>query len=294
MKSIFTFLTIFATTVAFAQIPSADFESWSTPAGQTYENPTGWGTSNDVGAQLGVALTNVTKETGAPISGATSVKMNTVSLGFVNVAGVALTGSISYGSGLSFSGGFPFTTRPGSLTGKMKYNAGATTDSSFIYAILFKWNTATLSRDTIGAGILITSTFATPVDFAMPINYVSGITANPDSALILFSSSKGFAGSAGSTLWIDDLQFDFVEGVNSLNNNIISSFPNPASDIINLNSVPGQFSVATIYDIYGREVSTVSVRGNQISVSNLNNGQYMMLLSNSKNEIYKSSVLINR
>ena len=258
----------------FAQIPNNGFETWATPTGQTYENPTGWGSSNDVGSQLPAPFVNATKETTDPGAGTSSLKLETVSIFVTNVAGVALTGEITYTTTLKFSGGFPFTARPGQLTGKMKYTPAAGTDSSFIYAVLFKWNSALNKRDTIATSALISPSANNWTTFGSSLNYTS--SDNPDSALILISSSKGFLGSAGSKLWIDDLSFQYESSVGAMSNAPVHVFPNPAQHTLYLNAIPGQFSDVIIYDCQGRLVMQAMVQGNAVDISSLANGTYII------------------
>ncbi|MFN3683097.1 MAG: PCMD domain-containing protein, partial [Fimbriimonadaceae bacterium] len=254
---------------AFAQIPNNGFEDWSNPSGASYQNPTGWGSSNEVGAQLSPPFVNVTKETADPASGLASIKLETINLFVTNVAGVALTGEITYQTTLKFSGGFPYTSRPGSLTGKIKYLPAAATDSSFIYAVLFKWNSAQNKRDTIAIATLKTGAVNSWTSFGAVLNY--SLPDNPDSALILISSSKGFLGSAGSRLWVDDLAFQYSAGTEDIHNNI-TVFPNPAQHMLYLNAIPGQYRQAAIFNYTGMLIMNHTVQGNAVDISALPNG----------------------
>ncbi len=277
---------------AFAQIPNNGFEDWSNPPGESYQNPTGWGSSNDVGAQLPSPFVNVTKETTDPGAGTASIKLETVNIVITNVAGVALTGEISYQTTLKFSGGFPFTSRPGSLTGKMKYSPAAASDSSFIYAVLFKWNSAQNKRDTIAITTLKTGAANSWINFGTVLNY--SLPDNPDSALILISSSKGFLGSAGSKLWVDDLAFQYSAGTENIPVNSITVFPNPAQNLLYLNAIPGQYKQVSIYNYAGHLLINSPVQGNAIDISNLSNGTYIIMVNEQDGSLSKTMFTVAR
>lgn len=276
----------------FAQIPNNGFEDWSNPSGASYQNPTGWGTSNEVGAQLPSPFVNVTKETTDVGAGASSIKLETVNIIITNVAGVALTGVINYQTTLNFSGGFPYTSRPGSLTGKMKYLPAAATDSSFIYAVLFKWNSAQNKRDTIAIATLITGAANNWTNFGAALNY--SLPDNPDSALILISSSKGFLGSAGSKLWVDDLAFQYSAGTEDIYNNNITVFPNPAQNVLYLNAIPGQYRQAAIYNYAGMLIMNHTVQGNALDISALPNGTYILSVNETDGSISRTIFTVAR
>ncbi len=292
MKTLLPIALCLLSTFAFAQIPNNGFEDWFTPAGESYMNPVEWGSSNDVGAQLPSPFVNVTKETTDPGDGTSSLKLETINIVLTNVAGVALTGEITYSGNLSFSGGFPFTSRPGQLTGKLKYSPAASTDSSFIYVVLFKWNSALNKRDTIAIGTEITGAVNSWASFGATLNYNS--PDNPDSALVLLSSSKGFLGSAGSKLWIDDLSFQFEAGTNDITSNPLSVFPNPAQNVLYLNAIPGQYSTVSVYNYAGMLLMNASVNGNAIDISSLSNGTYIVSVTENSGIVSRSLFTVTR
>ncbi len=285
MKNLLLLTLSLIAVASYAQIPNNGFEAWITPSGQSYENPSGWGTSNDIGTQLPTPLVNVTKETTDPGAGTTSILMETKNITFTNVAGVALTGEITYSNTLKFSGGFPYNTRPGQLTGKIKY-APASTDSSFILAVLFKWNTTLSKRDTIATAVLSTGAISSWGTFGASFHYT--MTESPDSALILLSSSKGFLGQAGSKLWIDDLVFQYGAGTEDINKPSLTVFPNPAQSTLYFNAIPGQYQAANIYSYTGILMLTTKLQGNNIDISTLPNGSYILTTEDRSGNIIRT------
>jgi hypothetical protein len=280
--------------IAFAQIPNPGFENWSSPSGASYRNPTGWGTTNDVVVPSYNAPANVTKDTINKHSGLASAKLYSENY-IVSFAGAMVTGTIAE-SDPEFTGGFPYNSRPGELTGYYEYTPAVGGDTLLMGVILFKWDTINKKRDTIALGTYISGD-SVPAwqEFGLQLTYLSG--ANPDSAFILFFTSIGQFGlkNYGSTLWIDDVSFTGTAGTNDIkSSDVVNVFPNPAQSVIYINAVPGQFQTAIIYDITGRLVKTESVIGNEVDVNDLANGNYIMMLNDRHNNLSKAIVAITR
>lgn len=289
---LFMLLTLIGTS-AFAQIPNAGFETWVTPSGASFTVPEFWATSNESLSQLPVpAAANVTQETGSVAEGTSAVKLTSTGIlgGFAVASGAISSGNITYDAAnttLTFDGGFPFTERPGQLVGKMKYTPVGT-DSAYIWVLLTRWNTATSARETVGFGA---HSYATAVaayeTFGVTIDYTS--TEFPDTALIVALSTKKIVATGaapGSTLWLDDLSFEFGAGVNGLNNvKTINAYPNPATDVLNIEMNAGDYTMANVYDMTGRLVNTLAIEGTSVNVSSLNDGQYVMEMSNNNGRV---------
>lgn len=72
--------------------------------------------------------------------------------------------------------------------------------------------------------------------------------------------------------------------------NQVSVFPNPSNGVINIANVEG-LKNASIADINGRTVKTVNFAGtNQINISDLANGVYMMTINSDKGSVTKKIV----
>jgi hypothetical protein len=272
---------------AFAQsVPNGDFETWSDP-----NTPANWAVSSTTLAPLGVAP-NVSQETTNPGEGSSSVKLTTASFnaGPVSIAasGAISSGTITYANNtLEFGGGFPFTTRPGQLTGVYKYTPTGV-DSSYVWVLLSRWNTTTNQRDTVATGAWWNNqTVNAWTPFGVTLNYLSAL--DPDTALIVALSTKRIAvigGSAGSALWLDDMAFEFGAGVNDLNNvKTINAYPNPATDVLNIEMNAGDYTKALVYDMTGRLVNTLAIEGTSVNVSALNEGQYVMEMRNNNGRV---------
>ena len=67
----------------------------------------------------------------------------------------------------------------------------------------------------------------------------------------------------------------------------VSLYPNPASSILN---IKGKYSLLTIYDLSGRNI--LSTTKNQIDISSLNNGSYIVKISNGKNIATRKIIIL--
>lgn len=288
------FKLLFALTVvtaaAFAQVPNNNFELWETETGMTSEEPTFWSTSNPTVEQPPVSsAANVTKATGADAYNTTSVKLLSIPVfGVFKATGALVSGTIEFVQSPSyaflFTGGFPYTSRPGFLTGYYKYTP-ATNDSGRISVLLTKWNMSSQTRETVATGAWYPKNATAGYEqFGVQLNYTAGPIGdqNPDTALIVILSSNDMvaSGSAGSTLFVDDLLFQYGASINEVTASSINVYPNPATDRLIMDVIPGEHSIANIYDMTGRLVNKLNVTGNSIDVSVLNNGQYILELRN--------------
>lgn len=106
--------------------------------------------------------------------------------------------------------GRPYTKKPKSLNGYMKYYP-ADNDTLVIFVALTKFNTVTSLRDTIGRGEYTYSGVISPYTaFSINIDYSQNV--NPDSVhviLLASASGKEMRGHAGSVLFVDELKFTY-------------------------------------------------------------------------------------
>lgn len=118
----------------------------------------------------------------------------------------------------------------------------------------------------------------TPVTFTMT---ATGNTGTPNRMVFLaVSSQKGFfdtqTPTPGSTLWLDDVvigpSLAGIEDVATLNANV---YPNPASDVLNVNTNVEAVAVSVI-SMDGKVVATQEMNGTSaiVNVADLNAGAY--------------------
>jgi hypothetical protein len=270
---------------AFAQIPNAGFENWSTTGG--YDNPDSWGTLNAMTTSMSV----YTAEKGTPGSpGASYLKLTSKTVtGMGVMPGIAATGAVDMAT-MSVTGGFAYATRPAILTGSWQYMAMSGSDQGFIAVYLTKWNSSTMTRDTVASAVKpLTGMAMSWATFSIPLTYNKSFA--PDSSLIIMSSS-GMTPANGSYLWVDNLAFSGTgpTGISSAENTInsIALYPNPARDKINISysvKMSGDYTMK-ITDISGKVINTQTVRATQgnnklsIDIPALAAGVYSLGLSN--------------
>ncbi len=279
------FCTLLLTTTAFAQIPNSGFESW-TSAG-SYSNPDNWGTINSLTA---VASVYTCTEGSPGFAGNHYISLTSQTVPIIGVApGVAVTGIFGgTPSAITISGGFPFTSRPKSLTGEWEY-APMGADQGNIVVYLWKWNMTTSKRDTIAfTDHALVGSATTWASFSFDLSYFS--FANPDSALILLSSSGITSPVAGSYLNVDTLAFAGTgpsnAGVATVNNRVgaTSLYPNPATGNTSItyysnSSNTIKISVADLTGKIVREVLTRTTVGENIiplNVQGIASGLYVV------------------
>jgi hypothetical protein len=295
------FLFLLLTTSAFAQIPNASFENWTHTAtsgaggAEGYDQPVSWGTPNAYVSTYD-SIYMCTKGTGGASGGGsyylqlTSKTIN--ALGFpITVPGAAVTGNINIaGTTISVSGGFPFTSRPATLTGYWQYTASGS-DQGFIVVYLSKWNMALNRRDTVSFTNYALPTAAVTfwTAFSIPLNYSKG--SIPDTAMVLLSSSSLTSAVAGSKLYVDTLAFEgnVPTGVVTVVNDRAATtiYPNPTKDFATIyyyGLFAGQVQV-NVTDITGKTVRKFSAKvingSNNINLDlrGLLKGDYLVNLS---------------
>ncbi|MBK7259334.1 MAG: T9SS type A sorting domain-containing protein [Ignavibacteriae bacterium] len=170
--------------LALAQIPNPGFESWTGTAGS--EVPTGWVTSNIPGFAV-----PITKSPTAH-SGSLALQGNVV-----NIPGLGLYPPY-------FWAHFPYTQRPGALTGYYKLTS-VSKDSLTMFALLYKQSLSIL----IASGEFgSTTNLAAFTKFSIPLDYFSPDT--PDSVWFEVVLQYGLDDTLhlGTTYVIDDLAFE--------------------------------------------------------------------------------------
>lgn len=286
-KTLLLLAAIATTTIVFAQIPNAGFESWDNSAG--YNTPTGWDNPNATTNPLSV----YTCTKGTPgFVGSSYLQLTSKSvIGLGVVPGVAVSGVLDIAAAQPKSG-FAYDQRPASLKGEWQYMAyGA--DAGHIVVYLSRWNTTTMSRDTVAfTDHVLSGMVMSWAAFDIPLDYKS--TAFPDSAIIVLSAS-GTTPVANSYLYVDTLQFagsvpSSVYSVGTDNNNVVIA-PNPASSsaTISFTGTAGQTATVCITDIAGKVVYT-SQQACQagrtmvtVNTASLSPGLYFVAVSDEKN-----------
>ncbi len=249
----------------FAQVPNGGFENW-TASGTGYDDPDGWVTWNQTAFSLGGTLSC---EEGSPGAvGAHYAKVTTV-----NVTGLGVLPGLIFTGGTTV--GFPYTSRPAALNGKLQYNI-LPGDDGLIGIYLTRWNTGTQTQDAVGTGVFVipAGVQSTWQSISAPITY--SLPDNPDSATVTILSSNG-GGVAGSTVSVDDLSFGAASAVNEVAGHVnFNMTPTPATTELTINAQAG-LAELTVMDLRGRIVRSESLTGltATVDVETLAKGTYL-------------------
>jgi len=267
------FLIAFLPQLASAQIPNGGFENWADQGG--YLDPIGWLTYNDVVTPGGWPSTTV--EQGSP--GAVGAYHAVITAVAVPL-GPTIQGWISAGSS-SGNSGFPYTQRPGMLTGQWQYGIQPN-DTAQVQVALIKWNSITNSTEPVAFGTLeVTGSLGTWQAFAVPFTYSSSET--PDTAYIQIVSSVNFSDPiVGSFMKVDDLAFAGTVGIGEgRSRSTLLLFPNPGTTHIIL-SLPPDPQTISLFDATGRMVLQQRTNNERpvIGTEHLPAGLYRIIVQN--------------
>lgn len=195
--------------------------------------------------------------------------------------------------------GNPFTHRPTSMSGYMKY-APVNGDSAAIEVVLKK-NTVT-----VGSGkVMFYNAVNAYTAFKVDINYTSETT--PDSVIVIVAASANYdftsittlmdcEGQVGSTIYIDELAFDYEIGVKELlmSDIYVNVYPNPACDQLNIQLEKDIEGEILVYDINGKQLLNQQVNGKQFSIdiNTLATGNYFFNIVNNNQKIIASKSFV--
>ncbi|QQR95752.1 MAG: T9SS type A sorting domain-containing protein [Bacteroidota bacterium] len=117
------------------------------------------------------------------------------------------------------------------------------------------------------------------------VSNFTGVVSNDSLYMVVVGGFDGTT-TTGANEWLNLGASPFV-GVKELNNQLeVSVWPNPVSDILTvLMPSPLEMTKLTVFDLKGRMVKEIQANGSkiQIVVRDLDNGVYILKLSDKKN-----------
>ncbi len=292
--SSFLIVILISTTLNAQEIPNAGFETWEDEIG--YQEPEYWQSINSVTAALGQVP--VSADASDPYAGNYALKLETKS-----VFGLGLPGFVTLGAfeidllnrKYSLSGGVPYANRPGKFTGHFRYLPQGT-DSCLVVAALFR-NDGT-QRDTVGGAFFSTkNTVEAWTEFSVDFEYFS--EEKPDSLNIYIISSASEEASAGTKLFVDELQLTGSAAINTLFNEHYAVWYNNARSaiIIKNKTFSQEKTTAKLYSIDGRLLlSTIIPQGMTeytIPCPKVDAGIYIICIQDRKNN-YAHKLFISK
>ncbi|MFT7344937.1 MAG: hypothetical protein ACI9XP_001529 [Lentimonas sp.] len=232
-------------------------------------NPVDFNSTNILLRQNGFTP-NVTESVIAN-NGTSSVKLETVNAGLGGaVAGIVTNGSID-GNG-NLSNGQPFTSQPTILKGFYLYEPVAS-DAAYVSASFY--NNGAIIEDVT---FIITTGTSTFTEFTVTLD----VATVPDSMMIFAYSGD----EIGSVLYLDDVAFDYENiGLNETQLNLVSIYPNPATNLITITS-ESIIETVEIYSVTGQLVKSVEMNSvtSKINVEGLKSGSYVIELLSGENK----------
>ncbi len=198
MKNTFTFIVIaliFSLGQISAQsVPNGGFENWTNTS--FFEEPEPFATSNSLSYLTG-KNTNVVKTTDAH-SGTYAARLETVLNMGDTIPGLMLIGRLS---GQLVGGGAPFTDRPDSLSGYVKYDMAGGDEAYIICIFKNQGLPLGLVQVSLSGSQNSYTRISVPVTWYIPL-------INPDSVIIAIATTSSItSGNPGSTLYVDDFSF---------------------------------------------------------------------------------------
>ena len=290
MKFFTLLVALFVTVVTIAQdtIPNPGFDYWTTNPVPQYDYPNNWNTLNPLTSVLGIYT--AFKESANVHSGTYCIKLVTKSIGGQTAPGLVTTGKINSGSG-TIDGGIPINSRPTALNGWYRYQPVAG-DSAALEIHLFKWNLGTHSHDEIGTGMkMVGDSGTTWTSFSIPVSYTSGAT--PDSVQLLFFAS-GNTPQINSTLFLDDLSYDFASGINETEIRSLAIYPNPSNGVVTIDNREMSASEIQLFSTQGKLERTIALREgmNTLDLADMPKGFYVVRATGHNGASYRTGLTV--
>lgn len=183
--------------------------------------------------------------------------------------------------------GVPFTEKPAKFIGWFRYLSVQGDSAEFSAATV---RTVAGVRETLSLAKQVVK-FSESNWAYFEVDFVDLNAGTPDSLIVLCVSSAGYdfvdltncQGKLGSTLFIDDIALIYTGGLEEglMGNAAVKVFPNPASDLIQINYEGASLNGSIRFiDAAGRVAHTQPFIGNNqsLSVSGLAKGMYSIVL----------------
>lgn len=187
-------IQIFASDLYGQAVMNSGFEDWTVI--QHFEDPIGYNTSN-VYTYFAGSTPNVTKISDA-VTGSYAIRLETVMTQEGIAEGTALIGAPE---GSAFLGGIPYTERPDSITGYVKYEIDFQ-DTAYVAAVFKKFGAP------IGVGLVQFSGVQDTYEyFSVAIEWLVPIVSPDTLAIALISSTIFGEPQPGSWMIADNISF---------------------------------------------------------------------------------------
>lgn len=187
------------------------------------------------------------------------------------------------------------TVRPASLSGYYSYIddslvfGSAAHDTALVQVFLTKWNSASVTNDTIGYGRAELTANATYTAFSCTVFYLNSNI--PDSITINIFPTKSYpigpkgmcvSGNKCSYLTVDNLSLESVNAIVPLPTQLFQYYPNPVANTLFIKPLENWLHTATIHavltNIWGQVVwdKVVAQRAQEIDMQDVLPGNYFI------------------
>ena len=285
MKTIIITIIFFWSSVVLAQIPNGGFETWSVDNNGPY--PEGWWVSSQIwpGSNV-VNCEMITDHT----EGQYALKLSSH---YSSVYQAVIPG-------WAFLMGFPVSNKPQSLYWDYKYQKFGNDPGGVIRVYLTEYDSISQTSNIISDQLRIFN-----VNKSEWTPYVMNLSYNPnkepDSCYILIACSDDEYAVDSTWLIIDNFLFDTYIAVEEINENpfSISVFPNPATDIINIeigNTKPGNINYSVL-GITGQTMkkgvfqSDEGISSFRLSLADLQAGIYFLRIQSQEYDVVKEIIV---
>lgn len=103
---------------------------------------------------------------------------------------------------------------------------------------------------------------------------------------------EGRTNASAENFWFDNVVFDGVVGINDQTTSQFSVYPNPATKgFVNISSKTNGSKNISIFDVLGKQVVKTTLNGNQLDISALNSGIYILKIEQGNTSTTKKLVV---
>ncbi|MEZ5017314.1 MAG: T9SS type A sorting domain-containing protein [Flavipsychrobacter sp.] len=205
-------------------------------------------------------------------------------------------------SSINYVGGTSISSRIGYVSAWLKYAPqGGDKAQIIITAVLAGQGLGGADSIVGSADTIIASQVSAYTKYEVKINYIDPNVV-PDKLLVLFLSSTSVTATVpvdGSKLTVDDVE----AGIHSsgihfplLNNEVVSCYPNPATEVVNINTTINQPLIWELYNMSGQKVKQVNFTKNTtVNVKELPSGMYFYsITSNDGALVYTGKLSVDK
>jgi hypothetical protein len=193
-------------------------------------------------------------------------------------------------------GGMAVNANPHKITGYYKYSPNGP-DTALVGAFSYAWNNSTSSLEIVDSNIVFLTASSTFQPFELMLNYDSWPivdTLNITFASGNFLEDNNYVG-LGSELIVDSINVIYkAVGVASKAQNRIRIWPNPASEIVQIDISGQSYNTVYCYSIDGQLLKTKEIKDHTyltLNVSEFPSGLVILRLEGKHNTLTKKLII---